>query len=186
VSERLRLFVALDLPAPVRAALATWCAGATPDGVRCVPAENLHVTLAFLGARSPEGCEMAAAILEPLASAAAVGELATDGAVWLPPRRPRVLAVAIAPEEGLAALQAALVERLREAVAFEPEARRFRPHVTVGRVARGSRATAAVRDPVPALTFAVQAMTLYRSRTAPGGARYEALASVALAALRRP
>ena len=176
-----RLFVALDLPAEVRAELAAWCERAAPDGVRRVPEENLHVTLAFLGPRPVEEVAAAGRLLAPLASACAVGPLATAGELWLPPRRPGVLTVALAGDDRLGALQSALVERLREAIGFEPERRAFRPHVTVGRIARGARVTARTLTPAPALTFDARALTLYRSRTGSGGARYEAQASVPVA-----
>jgi 2'-5' RNA ligase len=183
VSEpRLRLFVALDVPPPVRAALAGWCARVAPQGVRRVAPENLHITLAFLGSCARAEGDAVAAVPATLAGSAKVGTLATAGALWLPPRRPGVLTVAIAPDEGLGALRAALVDALREAIAFEPESRPFRPHITVGRVARGARVPADPLDPPPAQAFAAQALTVYRSHTGGGGARYEALASAVLPA----
>ena len=49
---KLRLFVALDLPAPARAALAAFRAAAADPAVwRPLPDEALHLTLAFLGHR---------------------------------------------------------------------------------------------------------------------------------------
>ena len=49
---KLRLFVALDLPAPARAALAAFRAAAADPAIwRPVPDEALHLTLAFLGHR---------------------------------------------------------------------------------------------------------------------------------------
>jgi len=174
----LRLFVALDLPAAVRSQLAAWCERVAPDRVRRVPADNLHLTLAFLGSRSQDEADAVAALL--LGVAGPLGALATAGALWLPPRRPGVLTVAIAADEQLSIRQAALVAGLREAIAFEPETRAFRPHVTVGRVARDARLRPSPLDVPPALTFAAPGVTLYRSRTQPGGARYEALARVSL------
>jgi 2'-5' RNA ligase len=104
VSERLRLFVALDLPARVRSALAAWCECAAPEGVRRVPAANLHLTLAFLGSRSAQDASLVAGLLPALARD--VGTLETAGALWLPPRRPGVLAVALGGGgQGLGALQ---------------------------------------------------------------------------------
>jgi len=177
VSERLRLFVALDVPEAVRCMLAAWCTEVAPEGVRRVPAENLHMTLAFLGSRSVEEAAEVGALLAPVA-AWPVGSLATAGALWLPPRNPGVLTVAIAAGDGLGALRSSLVARLREAIAFEPERRAFRAHVTVGRVPRGARVDAEKLDPPPELAFDAPALTLYRSHTGRGGARYEALASV--------
>jgi 2'-5' RNA ligase len=177
VSEpRLRLFVALDLPPAVRARLAQWCERVAPAGVRRVPAENLHVTLAFLGSRRDDEAAAVAGLLARVATACPVGALATAGALWLPPRRPGVLTVAIAAEESFAALQAVLVDGLRDAIAFEPERRAFRAHVTVGRVARGARVAAVALDPPPVLAFAPETLTLYRSLSGRGGARYEPLA----------
>jgi hypothetical protein len=77
-----RLFVALDLPADARLALAGWAATAAPARVRPEAEHALHVTLAFLGERD---------------------RLHTAGALWLPPRRPGVLAVGLCAHAGLAA-----------------------------------------------------------------------------------
>lgn len=173
MSERLRLFVALDLPRDVRCALAAWAAAVVPEGVRLVPQESLHLTLAFLGACSPDE---AAAVAASLAGVAApLGELRTDGALWLPPRRPGVLTVALADDPALQALQASVAAALAVAVGYEPEQRRFRPHVTVGRVARDTRIRAAELDDAPELTFGALGLTLYRSHLDPHGARYEPL-----------
>jgi hypothetical protein len=54
--------------------------------------------------------------------------------------------------------------------------------VTVGRVTRGARVdTRRALDPPPELCFLPRRLSLYRSRTAPGGARYERLGGVDLA-----
>ncbi|MGH2917786.1 MAG: RNA 2',3'-cyclic phosphodiesterase [Solirubrobacteraceae bacterium] len=174
MGERLRLFVALDLPSEVRSALAGWADGAAPPEVRRLPAENLHLTLAFLGMRSPAEADAVAALLPELA--APVGELRTAGALWLAPRRPGVLTVALAGEPALEALQASVAAALARAVGYESEQRRFRPHVTVGRVRRGTRIRAGELPDPPALAFGAEALTLYRSHTGPGGSRYEAVA----------
>lgn len=176
----MRLFVALDLPMVVRAELSEWAQRAAPPEVRRVPAENLHVTLAFLGNRSREEATAVGALLVELARPLA--ELRVRGALWLPPRRPGVLTVALEADETLTALQAALVAGLTTAIGFAAEQRRFRPHVTVGRVARDTRIDTrhALDPPAPALRFQARMLTLYRSRTTPEGARYERLRGVEL------
>jgi 2'-5' RNA ligase len=180
-----RLFVAVDLPAQVREALAGWAreaAVAQPllDALRLVPAGNLHVTLVFLGARE-EGDIPA---LADLVTARAPGPvpLALGGPLWLAPRRPHVLTLALEdPEGALGRLHGAMTEALRAGVGHRPEGRALRPHVTVARVRRGARVrpeSVALPDP-PRLAFAAPALTLYRSRLGPGGSRYEPLARVA-------
>lgn len=57
----MRLFVALVPPAPVQAALAALAAPLT--GGRWTPAENLHLTLRFIGETAPEKSDAYAAAL---------------------------------------------------------------------------------------------------------------------------
>lgn len=176
----MRLFVALDLPGDVRAALAAWADAAAPAAVRRVPAQSLHLTLAFLGTREEAEARAVGGLLAQAARPLPAQHAA--GALWLPPRRPGVLTVALRPDDALAALQAGLVTALQVAIGFEPERRAFRPHVTVGRVRRGTRIDARrpLDPPAPALSFRAPGLTLYRSHTGAGGARYEPLERVGL------
>ena len=177
---RLRLFVALELPAEVRRALVGWRSEALQglDGLRQVAPEHLHVTLCFLGWQ--EG-----SVLDAIASACAAtvrgpddpAELEAGAATWLPPRRPRVLAVDLTDAGGrVGALQAALSTELERGGWYQPEKRPFRPHVTVARVGRGARPPRGRLPPVPPMRFSAAGFTLYRSRLSAAGARYEALA----------
>jgi 2'-5' RNA ligase len=120
------------------------------------------------------------------ALAAGVGErgaprLAIAGPLLLPPRRPRILAAALDdPDGALAALYAEVSASLAAAGAYEPERRTFRPHVTVARLRPRVRAPRAVPGTFARLEFAGIAVTLFASRTAPQGARYEALSRIPL------
>ncbi|MFZ0089424.1 MAG: hypothetical protein WAL63_07960, partial [Solirubrobacteraceae bacterium] len=107
-------------------------------------------------------------------------------AVWLPRRRPRVVAVELSDERGtLAMVQSALAAALSERGYYEPEDRPFLGHVTVGRVGRTAdrrhRGGATALPAPEGLPFDATRVTLYRSRLGSGPARYEALATVALA-----
>ena len=176
----MRLFVALDLPGDVRAALAGWADSAAPAAVRRVPVQNLHLTLAFLGSRDEDDARAAGGLLAQVVRP--LGTQSTAGALWLPRRRPGVLTVALRADDGLAALQADLVASLEHAIGLGAEHRPFRPHVTVGRVLRGARVDPrrALDPPVPELLFRAPALTLYRSHTGASGARYEPVARVGL------
>jgi 2'-5' RNA ligase len=107
--------------------------------------------------------------------------LRVGGALWLAPRHPHVLTVAIDDPAGTLdavhrRIEAVLVESVK---GYEAERRAFRPHVTVARLRRGARTRPSPLDaPAPA-RFTATALALYRSR--PGaGSQYEALARAPL------
>jgi RNA 2',3'-cyclic 3'-phosphodiesterase len=173
-----RLFVALELPADVRAQLAAFgqAAASADEALRPVAAGALHLTLAFLGHRDEADIPAAASAITP----AAAPELALGAPLWLAPRRPHVLTVALDDLDGaLAGLRAQVVDRLAATLAWEPERRRFRPHVTVARVRRDGRPRRELPE-APRAAFAGEALTLFRSRLGGGPARYEALERVVL------
>jgi 2'-5' RNA ligase len=180
-----RLFVALELPDQVREALLAWRAPLlrASDELRAVAPEALHVTLAFLGWKPEDDIAPLSELVEASAAdVAGVAGLALGEALWLPRRRPRVLAVTLEDRHGqLAALQERLVERLAADGWYEPETRPYLPHVTVARV-RARGAVHACEVPVPPqLAFDGAAIVLYRSRLSAAGARYEPLSVSRLA-----
>jgi RNA 2',3'-cyclic 3'-phosphodiesterase len=182
--ERARLFVALELPAEVRQALATWTREHTAgvERLRPVALESLHVTLCFLGSRPlAEVGEIAAACRRAGAGLPAPS-LGVGDALWLPPRRPRVLTVELDDQEGrLAAVQSALARALVDGGFHEPETRPFLAHVTVARIQREARLRG-VELPAPeSWRFTAQRVTLFQSRLGRGPARYHALSTVELA-----
>ncbi len=180
--DRARLFVALELPPGIRALLSGWT-GAGPgglEGLRPVAPDSLHATLCFIGERSLTDVERIVRACRVVETSPAV-ELQLDAVLWLPSRRPRVLAVGLAECSGtLAALRAALVERLAEAGLVRPDRRAFLAHVTVARVrSRGPELRAAIRAPDP-VRFTADSVTLFRSLPGSAPGRYEALATVRL------
>ena len=107
-----------------------------------------------------------------------MGELAVGAPAWLPPRRPRVLAVEVGdPTGALTALHAALARELAWAIGWQAPRERFRPHITLARMRPGSEQPRALA-PTPPLTFTPVALTLFRSDLDPTGAVYAPLASI--------
>ncbi len=169
----------MDLPAGARTALAGWrdALVAGREDLRPVPAENLHVTLVFLGWQDESA---AGRIAE-----AAFGTTAGLGAPRLtpaevrpvPPRDPRLFALDLADEDGRAGgLQAACSDALEAGGWYRPEKRPFWPHLTLARVKRGRRRVGRLPDvPPPGEPFAASTLTLYRSTLRPQGALYEPL-----------
>lgn len=180
---RARLFVALELPEPVRAALADWrdAALARVEGLRPVADESLHATLCFLGGRPEEEIATLGETVRSGVGSSAAPPLALGEPLWLPRRAPRVLAVRLEDAAGgLGELQARVGAALEAAGAWRPERRPFLGHVTVARVRSGARVRAADLEPPPALRFEGAAVVLYRSHLSRAGARYEPLARVDL------
>ena len=169
----MRLFVALELPDGVVEALVRWARAAEQPGLRLLPAESLHVTLAFLGERpDDEAGEIGAAVL---ACAAPVPGLRLGAPAWL--GRGTALSLDLADETGACdSVQTCVAEALAALGAYEPELRPFRPHVTVARVRRGARvARGKVPEPPDVGEFSGTALTLFHSKLSPRGASYRPL-----------
>jgi 2'-5' RNA ligase len=171
--------VALDLPADVRAAIARWRDGAMAgrDDLRPVSADALHLTLCFLGWRREADAARIATLAFEACAGLSAPRLTPRGLEPIPARRPRLFALDLGDQDGLATeLQAAVSQTLADAGHYEPEARPFWPHVTLARVKRGARAGALDAAPPPAEEFQAHELTLYRSTLRPQGAIYEPLA----------
>ncbi len=180
---RLRLFVAVELPDTVREALIEWQRSVLPGrpALRGVNAAGVHITLCFLGSRPRSELEAIESALLELRELSRPARLALGDALWLPVRRPRVLAVQLADaEQALTRVQAALSQKLTRAYGYEQELRAFSPHVTLARVRARERIAPERLAPPPALAFDASTITLYRSQLGADGARYEPLATVQL------
>lgn len=183
--------MAVDPPVPVCVELARWARGAASaaraggspiggEGLRLLEYELLHVTLCFLGERPVGEIE---AIGEAVgACAAPVGELSLGAPLWLPPRRPRTLAVELHDDEhgALQALHDEVALALASVCDFEPERRRFRPHITVARMRAQNAARERALPATPALSFVPRALVLYRSWLSRSAASYEAIRTTVL------
>lgn len=191
--QELRLFVALELPAPILDALAqtqdALQAQMPRRAVRWVRGEGIHLTLKFLG-------ETPARQREPIAAAVAAAcaghgplTLRAAGLGCFPnPARPRVVWVGLEGDlAALGALQRA-VESALEPLGFRPEGRPFSPHLTLGRV-RDDVSSADVKaagQVVAAATvgtlgeWTADAVSLMRSDLRREGAVYTCLAATPL------
>ena len=175
------MFVALDLPGPARNALASWRDGllAGRRDLRPVRAEALHLTLVFLGWQDESAAEaIAEATFGAGVSVRPAPRLTPAGLRPLPPRNPRLFALALDDDAGRATeLQDRVSGALEAGRWYRPEKRPFLPHVTLARVKRGERRVPALDGPPPPDTpFDAAALTLYRSTLRPQGALYEPLA----------
>ncbi|SDS99842.1 RNA 2',3'-cyclic phosphodiesterase [Pseudomonas oryzae] len=162
--DTLRLFFALPCPRDTAEAICTWRDGLDLGG-KPVAAENLHLTLAFLGQQPSARLEE----LQLLAAAIEVApfELRLDrlgggrqGLLWLEPSH--------LPDE-LAALAGALQQRL-QAIGIALDRRPLRAHLTLVR-----HAGARPREAHPDFAWAAERFVLYASEPSARGVRYREL-----------
>jgi 2'-5' RNA ligase len=180
-----RAFVAVPLPEPVLDAVAAAVAtiGELP-GARWATREQQHVTLQFLGNHAD--IDAVAAALHDLAVHA--GDVRIGGAGAFPSeRRARVLWAGIAQGDSLLVQLAAAVGALLAPLGHEPEARAYRPHLTLARW----KAPTDVRPVVASLqacdfgdAWRVDEVVVYESVLGRGGAQYVARAVVPLSSSR--
>jgi 2'-5' RNA ligase len=171
-SERLRLFLALQLPDEAIRTLLAWQASELRG--RIVPPENLHVTLAFLGARPTAELPSILAVLERSARESRVPVLEVGGY-----RETRSVGMLTLRDETGAATDVAgrLHEALEELGVYRRESRPWLPHLTVLRFRERPR----LRPKLPVLGPIVMSdAAAYLSRLHPSGARYEVLESFGL------
>ncbi|HEY7222911.1 MAG TPA: RNA 2',3'-cyclic phosphodiesterase [Micromonosporaceae bacterium] len=173
-SDRHRLFCALTLPDPVLDRLVEWQRATLAGHERVVPRANLHVTIAFLGSRPAADVLVVAGELRAAAGSAAPIRLAAGGY-----RETRSVGMVVLDDHGGHAgrLAVEVFERLERAGVYEPERRRWLPHVTVLRFRRPPK----LRPSLPDLgEFSPSGAAVYHSLLRPGGAQYEILESFAL------
>lgn len=177
----MRLFLACEIPAPVRRRIAEASRALAGGyrGWRWVAEDALHVTLRFLGEVEPSRLPQ----LGPRFRAGCGGhpsiEVRFSGVGVFPTGgRPRILFARIDEPLGgdrLAALAADLEAGAR-ALGFEPEERPFRSHLTLARAARDARPSAPPPDAVGDLgTVRFDRVVLFESTLLPGGARHRAV-----------
>ncbi len=187
-----RLFVAIELPEQVRAALAELQARLRRhglDGLRWVRPEGIHLTLKFLGETPKDRVPEIAAALDAAGKGIAPHELALGALGTFGSRNsPRVVWVDLNGDiEVLLRLQRQ-VDRALEAIGFPRETRPFSPHLTLarippeisGKVAGPLKETPRVK--VPPAAIHVRELSLILSKLGAGGAVYTRLEAVPLRA----
>lgn len=127
----MRLFTAIDLPETVRDGLSA-LQEADALLVRWSDPEQFHVTLRFIGEASMEEAARYEEVLAEVDTGPV--QCAPYGLDVLPSRRsPRVLVLGLERTESMMALYDAVSKGL-ESEGLDPEDRKYRPHVTIGRL----------------------------------------------------
>lgn len=185
----MRVFFAVELPEALRRTLADGLAQLRRvlPPARWVRAEGLHVTLKFVGEQHREAVErLRRDVGEALRQVAPVSVELRGGGFFPSPRRPRVAWVG-----GQAAGMEEWARKLEECArrhGVPAEERGFSLHLTLARLDRpwGSDAVERFLKEVAGwrlMPFVAKEVVLFRSELGPGGARYEALARLAVGAV---
>mgnify|MGYP000512653491 CR=1 FL=1 len=177
-----RVFIAVDLPQPVRDRLAMLRGGI--PGARWVPPENYHLTLKFLGEIDHGAIEDVIAALADLVMPGfavaidGVGHFGTE-------RKPSVLFARVARSDLLQRLHDK-VDRATVAAGLPPDDRKFAPHVTlaylrqanIARLARWQQENNLLRVP----DIPVARVDVVESHTGGEASHYVSLAEIPLLA----
>ncbi len=176
----MRLFVGVPLPAEVRESLGDLCSGV--PGARWVDTDNMHVSLRFIGeVDSIQAEDIDAALTDvrqPAFRLALCGVGCFDSG-----RKVRTVWAGVAKSDGLAHLR----EKVESAIVragFEPERRKFKPHVTLARFkntpSRRVGPYLETHNTFATGPFPVTRFHLLRSYLGHGGAQYQTIADYPL------
>jgi 2'-5' RNA ligase len=178
-----RLFVALEIPSSVRDHLAALIRDlrAIAPQPKWVRAENLHVTLKFIGEASPAKLEVIRAALPAVRSGQHV-ELRFRGLGFFPgEKRPRVFWAGLDASPNLAVV-AGDIDQCLEKVGIAREQRAFAPHLTLARFdppGTAEKLRAAIQKSATRNfgTLRTREFHLIESKLKPTGAEYTTLQS---------
>ena len=166
-----RLFTGLEIPEAIRLRLSL--IRAPLSGAKWIEAENMHITLRFVGDIDGRTADDFADALADVH--ARPFSLTVHGAGAFGGREPRVLWAGISAPPELDALYRAH-ERAARAAGLEPDPRDFRPHVTLARLRR-TRPQAVARfleenGDLRMEPFTVRRFVLLSARPGSGGGPY--------------
>lgn len=175
----MRLFVGIPVPQRVAQALLHYARGLRPGAEsagksppRWTLAENMHLTLVFLGEVAEERLSAIAAEIEALRVPHL--HLRINGLGTFP--RAGVLFAEIEPSPALVSLQDEVARRMAR-IGFKLEDRAYHPHLTLARMHSPIRLkqTELALPKSVSHSWTADEVVLYRSHTSPNGSQYEPL-----------
>ena len=189
IPTRVRLFLAVNLPAEVRHAITEAAAPLreVAPSLSWVAEDKLHLTVKFLGEQPREMADRVAAAMREVAVRNRMVDVEVGGVGAFPNfRRPRVVWIGVTPEPKLELLHHD-VESSCESLGLPIDGKPFRPHLTLARVrsrggdsqrlrelSRAARAVSYVEEVV------ITSIDLMESHQTASGSAYRVLASLAL------
>jgi 2'-5' RNA ligase len=188
----LRAFIAIEIPPNIQVAIekqTTRLRQALGDEtVRWIPAQNMHLTLKFIGDIASSHVDFLKQLLTREATLHSQFDLQIGGLGSYPTsRRPRILWVGLHIPAELVALQKS-IETGTTRLGYEQEERDFAPHLTIGRVRQNASPAdlpkiRAAMDNIQLGnigTARVDSVHLFKSELQPNGSVYTKLFSAPL------
>ena len=179
----MRAFIAIELPAPVKEAIAGLRERLRRSGAKAswVKTENMHLTLRFLGDVPPERLDRLGTRFGDAAAQCAAFPLSVAGTGLFPnARRPSVVWAGVAaPEGGLRSARPGAEDAAR-AAGLPPDNKPFHPHITLARI-RDRRDLGTLLDDLEAAKaffggdFITRSVSLFSSEVNRGGPVYRRL-----------
>ena len=189
---KLRSFIAVEIPAEIQRTILRHTASLqktlVKPLVRWVEAQNLHLTLKFLGDVAPEALEQLNGALKVELINQGSFSMSVAGLGMFPnPQRPRIIWIGLEAPSALATLQHS-VDTVAARMGYIPEEHPFSPHLTIGRV--GQSVSQADRMKISAIIKTmtvgnlglvhVEAVCIFKSDLRPGGSVYTPLYTLPL------
>lgn len=189
MKQKIRSFVAVEIGSKVRDGAAELIEKLRAAGadVKWVSLHNLHLTLKFLGDVDAREIHRVCQAVEKAVAGAARFEFEVRGAGAFPnANRPRTVWLGISAGQSELIDLNQRIEPPLEKLGFRREARRYEPHLTIGRVRRGGPGVAElgqlIREQAEAEVgrAAVAEVIVFSSQLDRSGPTYEALARAPL------
>lgn len=180
----MRVFIALDIPAEIRARIFEFMERARPyaSEARWARPEGLHVTLKFVGEVKEEKFAQIKSALATVKAAPFPVTFSTAG-FFPTAKSPRVFWIGVAGGEGLPQLAAA-IDNATQSAGVAKEERAYSPHLTLARAGSPPGAQHQLKplssfvETVPAPQFGTmtaEEFWLYQSQPQRGGSKYTKL-----------
>lgn len=183
---KFRSFIAVPLDTGVRRDLQRVADGLRwrdkKSEIRWVPPENLHLTIAFIGAiLQADAVRLESVLSRSLEGIDAFALELTDVSYFPFNAKPRLVAAMVSRSEALMKLHRRTQAALRE-LGLPVESRTFVPHVTLGRVRHRRTPWLRIEPQALCCTLAVRELSLMRSDLDEAGARYTPVWTAGLSA----
>ena len=178
-NDKIRTFIAMEIPASIQTAIEGEITSKLRRcNVRCswVKADNIHLTLKFLGDTPADRIEAIADDIAFVIEGIAPLNLRLDGVGTFGGRSPRVVWAGISGETEALELIARTIDNAMLKHGFPHEKRRFSPHLTVGRIRNPRGADELIekinRLEIEPIDFTADKIIFMKSELTPHGSIY--------------